>query len=101
MDVDRRHQGQVRRSPFTTGPPLFANAGFQYFSYVSGNPFTHLYVMSMTSPILVANTPILPTNTFGSGQLLSKSGTEDEESAFAENLLKGSWEVARPMAKVE
>lgn len=39
---------------------------------------------------------ILPINAFGSGQMHSKSGSPDEDTALVQHLFKGSWKLDHP-----
>ncbi|KAL9069922.1 MAG: hypothetical protein Q9161_005236 [Pseudevernia consocians] len=50
----------------------------------------------MTESKLVGDVLILPINAFGSGQMHSKSGSPNENTALVQHLFKGSWKADHP-----
>lgn len=51
--------------------------------------------MAMLIPIYLT-VLILPINAFGSGQMHSKNGSPDENTALVQHLFKGSWKADHP-----
>lgn len=83
----------------TTGPALFTEAVIEGLAHTTGTNFTWQNITGITESMLVEDVLILPINAFGSGQMHSKSGDPDENTALVQHHFKGSWKADHPFEK--